>query len=226
MDFFPSPSEPIPGNWRPGSRVKFADDQPFPFSYCSDLHWLWGWGARIHSLLGAERKPSGCDRMIFRPDTGALNAMMRFSVKYPHVIKQVDDYLDFLEKQWTKFSDDGYNPDASHADNFCDAMSNLTERIRVACETIAAAELLPPDAPDSANCANHSALFPNGVPKDSDIVDLVVRLNSEHAKAKTERKSDNEVAREFTNEPKGGDVKAKRLLARIRKMKRKGDIIL
>lgn len=137
--------EPHPGTYRPGDRIEFGKSaEASPFDYGSDLHWLWGWGARLHSLVASDVLPSRHDWMIFRPDGLARNAMMRLSIKYPHVIKQVDEYLDFLEKSWTEFSDDAHNACKPSAWNFSTHMDKLTERIRVACETIAAAESGPP----------------------------------------------------------------------------------
>ena len=65
-------------------------------------------------------------------------------------------------------------------------------------------------------------LFPQGPPEDSDIVDLVLRLDSGRGGELTM----NEIARKFTGESAGNDSKAMKLLARIRKMKLKGLINL
>jgi hypothetical protein len=67
---------------------------------------------------------------------------------------------------------------------------------------------------------NVQKLFPKGVPEDSNIVDLVVRLNT----AKGSGKSQSEVARELTGESIGNDVLAKKLLANIRTMRNRGQI--
>ena len=117
--------------------VIMAGEVPFPYQYGSDLHWLWGWGERLRSLLSDDVPPSKYDWMVFRPDRLARDAMMRFSVKYPHVIKQIDDYLDFANARFEEFlSDDN---DSTRAD-FSGAMDSLCERIRVGVETIAQSE--------------------------------------------------------------------------------------
>ena len=114
-----------------------AGESPFPYEYGSDLHWLWGWGERLGSLLSDDLPPSKHDWMVFRPDRLARDAMMRFSIKYPHVIKQIDDYLDFTDARFDEFlSDDN---DSTRAD-FASAMGSLYERIRVGVETIAQSE--------------------------------------------------------------------------------------
>lgn len=69
---------------------------------------------------------------------------------------------------------------------------------------------------------NIAKLFPHGIPNDSDIVDLVVRLDS----AKGTDATQLETARAFTKEAKGSDPKAKKLLARIRMLKTRGKLNL
>lgn len=77
----------------------------------------------------------------------------------------------------------------------------------------------PKQQPSDANNANTSHLFSGDVPANSDIVDLVVRLDC----AKGSGKSDRQIALEFT----GKDVKkAESLLAQIRRLKRQGRVIL
>lgn len=69
---------------------------------------------------------------------------------------------------------------------------------------------------------NIRKLFPNGVPNDSDIVDLVVRLDS----ARGGKLSMSAIARKYTGEQLGSDPKAKKLLARIRMMQTRGNLNL
>lgn len=70
--------------------------------------------------------------------------------------------------------------------------------------------------------ANRLKLFPKGIPENSDIQDLVVRLDTE----KGSGKSKNRIAREFTGEDRGHDPKARSLLAQIRRLKRDGRVNL
>jgi hypothetical protein len=114
-----------------------TSESTFPYEYGSDLHWLWGWGERLRSLLSDDLPPSKHDWMVFRPDRLACDAMMRFSIKYPHIIKQIDDYLDFADARFDDFLND--DNDSTRAD-FVSAMESLCERIRVGVETIAQSE--------------------------------------------------------------------------------------
>ncbi|MFC1736300.1 toll/interleukin-1 receptor domain-containing protein [Candidatus Hydrogenedentota bacterium] len=113
---------------------KQVDEGDFPFEYGSDLHWLWGWGYRLRVMLDDDLEPSEYTWMIFRPDRLARDAMMRFSVKHPHIIKQIDDFLGFTEERFSKFLQD--DNDASK-DNFASAMDALCARIKTATRIIA-----------------------------------------------------------------------------------------
>ncbi len=107
----------------------------FPFDYGSDLHWLWGWGCRLRSMVDHDLQPSKYTWMIFRPDRLAADAMMRFSVQFPHIIKQIDDCLDFTEERFTEFLQSG---NEANTDNFASATHTLCERIETATPIIAA----------------------------------------------------------------------------------------
>ena len=73
--------------------------------------------------------------------------------------------------------------------------------------------------PESNVRANNPKLFPGGTPPNQDITDLAVKLQTERDSGK----SMNQIAREFTN---GDEAKAKRLLAHIRTLRRRGKINL
>ncbi len=74
----------------------------------------------------------------------------------------------------------------------------------------------------NTNSANIAKLFRGSVPGNSNVVDLVARLDA----AKGTNRSHNEIAREFTGEAPGEDSLAQSLLAQIRRLKRKGRINL
>lgn len=112
---------------------RMSRERRFPYPYGSDLHWFWGWGARIEDLLENERDVSAYDWMIFRPDRLARDAMMRFSIRYPHIIKQVDDFLDWTEKHFQAFQSN--DTEESRA-NFAEAMDSLRWRIKVGADAI------------------------------------------------------------------------------------------
>ena len=111
-----------------------VEEGGFPFEYGSDLHCLWGWGYRLRVMLDDDLEPSEYTWMIFRPDRRARDAMMRFSVEYPHIIKQIDDYLDFTEKRFSEFLQ---NDNDASKDNFASAMDALCARIKTATRIIA-----------------------------------------------------------------------------------------
>ena len=111
-----------------------VEEGGFPFEYGSDLHWLWGWGYRLRLMLDDDLEPSKYTWMIFRPDRLARDAMMRFSVEYPHIIKQIDDFLGFTEERFAEFLQN--NNDANRL-NFAVAMDALCARIETATPIIA-----------------------------------------------------------------------------------------
>jgi len=70
----------------------------------------------------------------------------------------------------------------------------------------------------SANEKNKSKIFPKGIPDDTDIVDLAIRIDS--ARGSDAKYLD--IARELTGEKLGDEPRAKKLLARLRMMRRRG----
>ena len=82
--------------------------------------------------------------------------------------------------------------------------------------------------PTSENSANNSRLFPGGVPDDPDIRDLVVQLDAELGKPKSERRSQRRIAQEFTNETgiEYDGSKAEKLVNQIRTSRNRGKITL
>lgn len=63
--------------------------------------------------------------------------MMRLSVRYPIVIKAVSDSLDFTERQFSRFAEEGRG---LAGDDFVCAVGTLRSRINTAAETISRAE--------------------------------------------------------------------------------------
>jgi hypothetical protein len=80
-----------------------AENREFPFEYGSDLHWLWSWGQRLEELLSFDRDLTEIDLMIVRPDRLAHDAMMRFSIDYQQIVKQIDGFLDYSEKRFAEY---------------------------------------------------------------------------------------------------------------------------
>jgi len=70
--------------------------------------------------------------------------------------------------------------------------------------------------------ANNRKLFPKGLPSNPNLIDLVLRLDSQRDSGK----SMNQIAREFIEETEGNDKCAQSLLAQIRRMRRDGRLNL
>ena len=187
----------------------------------TDLEWLSGWAVRLNLHLEKDQ-PSEYSWFIFRPCVAGHDAMMRLSVEYHTIIDQVNGFLEFTEERFKDFMQG--NGEVAE-DNFCIAMGDLAGRIEAAVETIYEAEEKKAAKP-SANSANTSKLFSGKVPKDPDLVDLAVKLDAEAGKLKDDRRSWNEIAREFTGETKDAFPKAKRLLSALRRMKRNSRVNL
>jgi hypothetical protein len=88
-------------------------------------------------MIEDDLPPSCHDWMIFRPDSLARDAMMRFSIAFPHVIKQLDDYLTHTEQcfeAWREEQDKDEKEELCY--NFALAVSQLQERIALAAEVI------------------------------------------------------------------------------------------
>ena len=115
----------------------------FPYPYCSDLHWLWGWGDRLRARIDDDDILIGqlkeCESGVFRPDQLATDAMQRFGVTHYIAIKQVDDAL-----TWANTAFDAFllaNNDSTCLD-FANALELLCHRIETAVETIAESEAI------------------------------------------------------------------------------------
>lgn len=108
-------------------------------------------------------------------------------------------------------------------------IADLTEAIAILLRRIEAELSKPaPTAPGAQvsqsepNEANIKKLFPDQIPADPDIIDLVVRLDN----ARGTDVSYASIAREMTGETAGNDPKAKKLLARIRMLRKRGQLNL
>ena len=200
----------------------YGRNEPFPFEYGSDLHLLWGWGQRLFNYISANRPPGRLDCAIFRPDRQAADALMRYESKHREIVAQIRDHLDSTNKKWNLFEKDQFDSTKASADYFMDSLVRLLDRISNGIETICEDTSLKV----VANSANTSRLFPGGFPKNPDIRDLVIRLDAEKGKPESERRTNNEIARELTGETKDSFPKANSLLTQIRTMKRKGRVIL
>ncbi len=130
----------------------------FPYEYGSDLHWLWGWGARLEAAVLDDLPISRHVWFLLYPDRNAKDAMARFSIKYPLIIKQVQDCLDFADRRYDEFrAEDTEDTQA----NLADAMFSLCGRILSCSKIIAEHETpaTPPVAP--SNDARDKWLYEN-----------------------------------------------------------------
>ncbi len=180
-------------------------DAPFPFEYGSDLHWLWGWGQQVYDCLYDDQRPSNWCRVWFLPSKQAADAMMRFSVCYPSIVRQVEEQLDYVEKEWSLFESDGFDPEAESASNFVEALSSMVERIRVAVETIAGDSA---DTPDTKT--DNKRRKRNIVPNDPAVLRLAKKINKELSNGGTKI----DIARDFTD---GNEKEAQRLMKQLRR---------
>ncbi|NQT17364.1 MAG: hypothetical protein HQ582_31710 [Planctomycetes bacterium] len=98
--------------------------------------------------------------------------------------------------------------------------SKVADRFVSACRRFVETEGVPkPKA--SEGSANINAIFPGEMPGNPDIRDLALLLQREHAKPKGERRSDNVVAREFTDETPPNWNKARSLLSQTKQFVKK-----
>lgn len=119
-----------------------SSDAVTPPQY-DDLTLLEGWAKRIDGCLQLNGEASPHWAMLFRPDQMAADAMMRLSLKYPHIIHQIQDHLDWTEKWFEPIEKrDGVTDRAREA--FCSGMFSLMNRIRAGVKTIRETEA--PDA--------------------------------------------------------------------------------
>ena len=180
----------------------------------SDLEYLSAWADRLELHLEKDNI-SKYSSMIFRPCPAGNEAIMKLENSHPVAIRQVKDFLDFTENQYTAF----IGGDEAAKDNFPNAMFDLVNCIKSAVKAILAAS-------KHLNSANTSKLFSGKIPNNTDLVDLVVRLDTERGKAEKERRSWNAIARDFTGETADDCPRANSLLSSIRRLKRQGRVNL
>lgn len=119
-----------------------------------DLRPLEGWAKRLDAWLQSDKPQNRHVSMIFRPDRMARDAMMKLSVPYPQVIKQIDDAVDFANKWFDRLSEGG-----AAAENLGNAMLTLLGRINTGVRTIMEAQptaALPADPASTPGDAGFS----------------------------------------------------------------------
>jgi hypothetical protein len=101
-----------------------------------DICQLQGWNDNLKDYLENGGSPNRHTAMIFRPHKLAWDAMMRLSVSYLYVIQQVQEFLNNVEKHFTKFGSDAYNNNTQTSEDFHWSMVELSMQIDSAIETI------------------------------------------------------------------------------------------
>lgn len=169
----------------------------------------------------------GCDILVSEIAMGIVHH--RFSDRpqrdkicpMPNNLPVEVDFLSAVELAIAAFFNMGFS---------CDDFNELGARLTQEQAHVAAAKKTdtPNSKPDSngANSANTSQLFSGTIPKNSDLVDLAALIDAEKSKPKNERRSRNEIAREFKGETVGNSLKADSLLARLRYLRKRGRVNL
>ncbi len=112
---------------------------PDPSTFPTDLEHLEGWGKRLDKWCESEKPPNRNLWTIFRPDRATADAMMRLSIKFPLVMRQVHDTLDFVEKHFDPMKSGEPGADES----FNGGLLSLKDRILAAVATIRGVEAEP-----------------------------------------------------------------------------------
>ena len=177
--------------------------QRTPLPPPTDLECLSGWAARLKLHLQKDQ-PSKYSPAIFLPCRMASPALMRLSIAFPYIVERINASLENTKRWFDSYMEDGGE---LAEEDFCDAMFSLMGRIEDAVKTIAGVEAKndlgvshvtqkPAEGEiDSANSANSSKLFSGEVPKNTDLVDLAVKIDAEAGKPETDRRPRSEIAR-------------------------------
>ena len=104
----------------------------------ADIDWVRGWGCRLGKWFDNLHLHQAWQYawMFFLPDAQASNALMRLSVNYPFVVKQIDQRVDEARLLCQKFGEG--DKEAKH--HFLAVIESLISTIRKGTETIEAAE--------------------------------------------------------------------------------------
>jgi hypothetical protein len=109
---------------------------PTPALPDDDVFQLKVWVDNLENYLENGGNPNKYTSMIFRPHKLAWDAMQRLSCKFLYIIQQVQDFLNNVERLFTEFSDDGYDPEKGSAENFHWSMVEMAMQIRTAISVI------------------------------------------------------------------------------------------
>ena len=106
-----------------------------PAKLPDDLTLLRGWAKRLAAWINDDVPPNHLAPMVYRPDRMAVEAMMRLSVDFPHVVKEIDGVVDYADKWHARLSEGD-----SAAENLADAMHALRDRVLAGVKVIEQAQ--------------------------------------------------------------------------------------
>lgn len=150
----------------------------WPYPYGTELYWFWAWGSTIKDMLERGFSPGECDWIVIKANSGANDAMMRYSIDYPAVVQEVRRWALEVENRWKEVLS---NSSEDTREAYTNSLEVLSRRIMKACELIWEREK-PCDGldelPSEAHAAHAQKLFPLGEPADVDLKDAVVCLDT------------------------------------------------
>jgi hypothetical protein len=124
----------------PKPRVRFPDGSLAPErepKLPTDAEQILAWADKLQAWGDADEPANSGSFYLFRPHVKAADALLRYSLKYPHIVKQISDAKDFCERLYERL------PDAGAAEDLTVAMDDLRGRIFEGMKVIQAAERLP-----------------------------------------------------------------------------------
>lgn len=134
-----------------GHAERSKQRKQFENQFDEDLSHLDDWAKNLESCLHADYAPNRLVGMIYRPHDTAVDAMMRLSVEYPHVIKQIDRVVDFANENLKLLAEGDHR-----AASVWDAILTLRFRIPKAIDAMRSGQsraMADPDA-DGASAKN------------------------------------------------------------------------
>jgi hypothetical protein len=110
---------------------------PEPHDDNLNLKHLWRWGQGVDALLSDFKYRTENDGLVFYPDKETRDALARLSVKYPVLVRQIYESLDYADAE---FSDWLTNHETDNEANwsFSRALTQICQRIENAVEVIEA----------------------------------------------------------------------------------------
>lgn len=115
--------------------AQWREDQVSPYPDGTDERYLWGWAYRMDCYIRSGLSLSPLSSALVLPDPRSAGAINRLSIRYPAIIRQIQDHLDMAKRCLDRIGDDEISQDQLR-----EAMWVLKERIYAGAATIAQAE--------------------------------------------------------------------------------------